>query len=266
MSPASPPRRHRIVGCSDRGKRGPWGVDHKRAEGADITALAIDPLASSHVFAATNQAGIFQSADSGLTWSFLALAGRSISAIVFDPHDPSKILTTAVFALFRSLDGGRTWASDSQGLPAAPPGGYPPKLSPPAFAPSQPSVAYIGWSSFVPGPYGVFYAYGGVLRTLDGGATWTALGPVGGAVSSVATDPGDPLRSKLEPIEQRPAPGCFGRDSGSGSSGRFERVRNGLRRSGRRRRLQERGRRSPLVGRQLGPRVRKRLRPRRRTD
>ena len=64
--------------------------------------------------------GVYRSADAGRTWRHMGLdASKQIPSILVDPHDPNLVLAAAQGSLharsdqrgvFRSTDGGRTWA------------------------------------------------------------------------------------------------------------------------------------------------------------
>ena len=127
--------------------------------------------ASVAILAGTYGNGMYRSPDAGRTWSG-ANDGMSASAfrcIGPDPLDPEAILAgTEPARIFRSRDGGRTWRElagitriaghDTWYLPYSPRAGAVRNV----FAP--------------PGSTGRYFAsveVGGLLRTEDGGETWT---------------------------------------------------------------------------------------------
>ena len=91
-----------------------------------VTSIALDPSGSRDqvVYAATNDSGVWRSADGGGTWRTIsdALPSLSMGAVALDPSNPSVVyagtgtghdpgLTFWLgLGLFRSADGGRTWS------------------------------------------------------------------------------------------------------------------------------------------------------------
>ena len=92
--------------------------------------LAVDPSSSRILFFGSRHDGLWKSADYGATWSKVApfpITGRTngvgIGFVVFDPrsaprpHAPCAILYAGIavpgFGLYRSADGGATWAAVS---------------------------------------------------------------------------------------------------------------------------------------------------------
>lgn len=92
--------------------------------GRDVHRTAIDPTDPNRVLAATGS-GLFESVDACRTWEQIdALAGRYLHTVRFDSHDPTGLLVYADRPgnpLARSDDGGMTWRSIGEGLPAAGP-------------------------------------------------------------------------------------------------------------------------------------------------
>lgn len=77
--------------------------------------------------------GVYHSEDGGTTWhqAYVAPDGPPVSAVVFDPHDPQRLIAASPGLVFESLDGGTTWHS-AGALPGAAhlafDGGSPPAL------------------------------------------------------------------------------------------------------------------------------------------
>jgi photosystem II stability/assembly factor-like uncharacterized protein len=55
--------------------------------------------------------GVYHSEDGGTTWhqADVAPGGPPVSAVVFDPHDPQRLVASAGGHAYESLDGGTTW-------------------------------------------------------------------------------------------------------------------------------------------------------------
>jgi photosystem II stability/assembly factor-like uncharacterized protein len=127
-----------------------------------VLALAIDPAASTTLYAGTRN-GVFKSTDGAGTWrNVLRTAGGSdipsISSFPVLAIDP--IISTTLYAapdsgcLFKSTDGGDTWLLECLGLPEYP-------LSAVAIDPTTPTTLYAG-------------TWYGVYKSTDGGDTWNA--------------------------------------------------------------------------------------------
>ncbi|GAC1648358.1 MAG: exo-alpha-sialidase [Acidobacteriaceae bacterium] len=155
-------------------------------DGGDVRSLAYDPQHPDHIFAGSATGEIFLSEDFGQHWSRLArVAGPTATDYVIDHIliDPSSgTLYVAVWSLlresggiYRSTDGGHTWASLA-GMQGKSVRSF-------AMSPSDPKIMVAG-------------ALDGVFRTADAGATWERISPPNYAeiknVESVAIDPANP--------------------------------------------------------------------------
>lgn len=134
----------------------------------NVGAIAISPDASSNLLAAAVVHGVFASADSGAHWT-VANSGLldgfnavSISALAFTPGNPQVAFAMGDEGIYRSGDGGRTWAKVLAQCCAFG------TFSSLAVSPSSPLIAYAA-SDF------------GVFRSTDGGMTWS--GPQSGVPS-----------------------------------------------------------------------------------
>jgi photosystem II stability/assembly factor-like uncharacterized protein len=147
--------------------------------------LAIDPSASSTIYV-NNGIGLLKSVDGGATWRTLVSQGMCICALTIDPAHPSTIYT--IFSdlppgqlpnLHKSTDGGETWSLANTGIPA---GAYVTSL---AIDPTS-GTLYAG--------YLVGDPTGGVVKSIDGAASWSATGlPSNGpSVYALALNPKDP--------------------------------------------------------------------------
>ena len=169
------------------------------------TALAIDPQDSGTVYAGTIagepalsvlsiSGGVRKSVDGGRSWSGVNTVAQSygISSLTVDPTNSSVVYAQTTWldcsesydctgysdqtkkglGLFRSADGGATWA----------------KLDQPGD-PFQFNLLGVD-------PQGTLYAWAtaGLVRSMDGGATWNALPTAGlsSGVSVLAFDPQNP--------------------------------------------------------------------------
>ncbi|MEX2219010.1 MAG: GC-type dockerin domain-anchored protein [Phycisphaerales bacterium] len=203
-----------------------------------IGALALDPTNPAILYAGSGEAnfanhsrpglGLFKSTDGGDTWTVLGaetFSGRCFSRIVINPQDPQTLYAAITQAggfpqraaaknhpgatgprgVFRSTDGGHTWARLTT-LPDL-------CATDLALNPQAPSTLYAAIGHI----FG--HADNGVYRSTDGGDTWARLAgslpsppttPLGRI--SLAIAPGDPAR--IAALLTRPA-------SASGGSGTF---------------------------------------------
>lgn len=97
-------------------------------KGADrsVRALVIHPTYTQTIYAATLQAGIFRSDDSGISWQpqntgLESKTARAVNALILDPAQPAVLYAgTWGDGVYRSLDGGAHWSAWNDGLwPAA---------------------------------------------------------------------------------------------------------------------------------------------------
>ncbi len=136
-------------------------------------------------------AGVFRSADGGVTWQpsntgITIRTGTSGDAIpvfclTIDPHDNDIVWagTQYLRGIFRSADGGKTWTQRNNGV-VEPDGitfrGFTvdPRSSDIVYAAAE--LSSWQWNSGTPKPGREFDLTKGVVyKTTDGGATWTAV-------------------------------------------------------------------------------------------
>jgi photosystem II stability/assembly factor-like uncharacterized protein len=131
---------------------------------AEVRAIAIHPTNPQIVYVGT-QDGPYRSTDSGDHWERLNFPDRDLVvwSILFHPRNPQTLyLGTAPTAIYRSDDGGEHWKR----LPIIAPAGmvemgFPCRIIRLAIDPSKPDEIYAG------------IEVGGVIRSLDGGNTWS---------------------------------------------------------------------------------------------
>ncbi len=125
--------------------------------------------------------GVYKSTDEGKTWTHLGLTGtKHIPSIVVDPHDPNTVLVaaqgdirnkSAERGLFRSTDGGKTWAKtlfvdDETGVQRI------------TWAYDNPKVMLATTMHYYNAPGGAGRGFGGntegtkLFKSMDEGVTW----------------------------------------------------------------------------------------------
>ncbi len=138
-------------------------------------SIAIDPSNASIIYAGTGEenfsldsfygCGVLKSTDGGATWTQLGASifdtttgGAHIGKIVIHPSVTSTLLVASDFGLYRSTDGGASFALVQSGV-----------ATDVVIDPSSPSTMYAA----VGNSFGA--AVNGVYKSTDTGATWTKL-------------------------------------------------------------------------------------------
>ena len=122
---------------------------------------------------------------SDLQWRMLGpFRGGRVDAVSGVPGRPEEFWFGHVNGgVWKTIDGGRTWAPVFDGQPVASIGAL-------AVAPSNPDVVYVGTGESTPRDSAGFGD--GVYKTTDGGRTWTHLGlEHTERIGKIAVDPHD---------------------------------------------------------------------------
>jgi photosystem II stability/assembly factor-like uncharacterized protein len=173
----------------------------------EVSALVFNPFDAGTLYAATSD-GLFRTRNQGQSWQQVGLDGSLMLALAADPFHPGSLLASAFqggFVLLGSTDGGATWTPRNQGIPSNT------AFSVLFFDPRAPDkvlAAGNGWptyvsrdagatwtnaghplSSLATGPGGTLlgarYAADGVLRSTDGGFTWSPAGALADTINQL---------------------------------------------------------------------------------
>jgi photosystem II stability/assembly factor-like uncharacterized protein len=132
-----------------------WILAHR----GGVSALVQNP-ASGVLFAGSYQTGLMlRSTDDGVSWQTLAGSPPSVLALAIDPVQPQILYAGNVLGLFKSGNGGTSWARLTQGLPNDP-------IDALAVDPRTRTV-YAATTSVIPGQI--------VFRSDDEGGRWTSV-------------------------------------------------------------------------------------------
>lgn len=185
--------------------------------GVDVRCLAVDPRKPTHVYAGTQGDGVLRSDDAGRTWNPAGLDGVVVKALSVSGGAPGVVYAgTKPPRLYRSADGGTSWEECA---------GFARMRRPwwwqPAERPHTPYVSTLAASPDEPGVVLAGIEAAKLLRSTNGGDSWTRIGRgVAADAHELAFDPRDGRHAYL-------AAG-FGASISSDSGATWRRIRAGL--------------------------------------
>lgn len=140
----------------------------------NVKTLAIDPVNHSTIYVgiaptSSSTGGVFKSIDGGNSWIEVnnGLNVRTVNAIAIDPDTPSTVYVGTNQGVFKSTDGGGSWTARNQGLTFL-------AVNALAIDPKRPSTIYAGTGFLLGPPAPTVGVEGGIFKSTDGGASWTA--------------------------------------------------------------------------------------------
>lgn len=161
-------------------RAGGWALDVPLA-GVQAQCIAFDPRRPERVFCGTFDQGLWRSGDAGRTWQRTDAgvahpAVTSVAASELEPAGDGSVVYagTEPTAIFRSEDGGDHWQEQPalRQLPSAPTWSFPPR-------PWTSHARWITPDPVAPGHLFLCAEAGALLRSPDGGRTWTDRVPTG---------------------------------------------------------------------------------------
>lgn len=148
---------------------GEWSVEFL-LNGQDVRSLAADPLNPMMLFAGTQGKGVLRSVDGGRTWRSMGLAGQIVKALAVSRTQPGTVYAgTKPALLFVSRDGGASW-TELESFRRIPSRRF---WFSPAEKPFSAYVQAIALSPIDPQVLLVGIEAGAVVRSTDGGRSWT---------------------------------------------------------------------------------------------
>ncbi len=133
-----------------------------------LQCVALDPHDAATIFAGSRKAGVFRSADGGRTWTRLEVPVRAVFSLAVSAASGTVYAGTEPSRLFASDDGGASWREleGLQAIPSRPTWRFPPRpwtshVRQIAPHPSNPDLLLVG------------IELGGLMRSTDGGRTWS---------------------------------------------------------------------------------------------
>lgn len=133
-----------------------------------VQCLAMDAHQTRIVFAGSRGHGVWRSSDGGQSWSSLSFPEPDVFSLAVSPVDSAVYAGCEPSRLFVSRDGGDSWSEleTLRQIPSAPQWSYPPR-------PETSHVRAIAPSPRRAGLLLVGIELGGVMRSEDGGETWS---------------------------------------------------------------------------------------------
>jgi photosystem II stability/assembly factor-like uncharacterized protein len=144
-----------------------WGVELVARETA-ISCLARDPREPGFLLGGGRGAGLWRSSDGGEGWERLGFPQPDVFSVAVGPVDGALYAGCEPSMLFVSRDRGQSWTEleSLREIPSAPTWSFPPR----------PWTSHVRWIAPSPHDAGLLLVgieLGGVMRSEDGGMTWS---------------------------------------------------------------------------------------------
>jgi photosystem II stability/assembly factor-like uncharacterized protein len=158
---------------------GPQPLGTSNPDAGRVTALAIDPANPKIIYLGSAQGGVWKTVDGGTIWTPLtdSQVSMSVGAITLDPSNPNTIYVGTGeenfsgdsyygAGILKSTNAGKTWTQLVGTFAGGPCGGD--WIGAIAVHPTNSLILLAAVES-------CYYGYGGIYRSVDGGASWTAV-------------------------------------------------------------------------------------------
>jgi hypothetical protein len=158
----------------------------------DAVPLAAPPLQivsdlrSGHIYVVVEGADLYRTVDRGVTWAFIPSRGNlsgGTTAVALDPLHAGTVYRINSLGVFKSVNGGKDWNRMDRNF-AAPPLAL-------AVAPNAMSTIYVGLGIYCGG--GTCGEGGGIMKSEDGGNSWSPAGLEGLGTVIIVPDDRDTL-------------------------------------------------------------------------
>ena len=150
-----------------------WEPRNEGLTDLTVRTVVVDPTDPLRLWAGTGGGGVFRSTDAAESWA-PSLPSRDVYGILVDPSDPNRVYVGTTDGLFRTLNGGTSWAKSDTGI----------------------TFQFVFTIALLPGSPATLYAgtlAGGVFASTDGAANWSSIysgfPPVQFGVAALAVDP-----------------------------------------------------------------------------
>ncbi len=155
----------------------PTATGTSSLENVDVTTFAIDPQDSSAIYAGTAANGLFYTLDGGASWQRpeepLANTGAILS-IAVSSKDVCTYFVAKADRVMKTVDCGRSFTT----------GAY-------VESRAKESVTALALDWYNPSTVWVGTSAGDIIRSVDGGASWTTLSRTDSAVTAIAVSGAD---------------------------------------------------------------------------
>ena len=169
-----------------------WEIESRALQDWSVSEVAVDPAAPEVIYAGTRGDGVWRSDDRGHAWtkpSYGKRAPGKVQCLAFDPSDRRRLFAGGEpIDLFVTEDGGGSW----QCLDAVWDHPFVGTITYPVLS-VEPHVRDIAINPREPRTMYIALQVGYILKTTDGGATWTLLDQgIDSDVHTISINPQDP--------------------------------------------------------------------------